>query len=155
LITQAIRQKLDQAGFENLPIMSYSVKFASNFYGPFRDAAESPPQFGDRLSYQMDVSNVDEALREAALDVEEGADILMVKPALTSLDIITLLKQRYSLPIAAYNVSGEYSMVKAAAQKGWLDEKKAVLEMLTAIRRAGAQIIVSYWAKDLSEWLKK
>jgi len=150
-----IREALDQAGFSELPIMSYAVKFASSFYGPFRDAAESPPQFGDRKSYQMDVANADEALREADIDVEEGADILMVKPALTSLDIISTLKERYSLPIAAYNVSGEYSMIKAAAEKGWLDEKAAALEMLTAITRAGAQIIVSYWAKDVAKWLKE
>lgn len=150
-----IREALDQAGYPELPIMSYAVKFASSFYGPFRDAAESPPQFGDRKSYQMDVANGDEALREADIDVEEGADILMVKPALTSLDIIAALKERYSLPVAAYNVSGEYSMIKAAAEKGWLDEKAAALEMLTAISRAGAQIIVSYWAKDVAKWLKE
>ncbi len=151
----AIRQELDQNGFEAIPIMSYAVKYASSFYGPFRDAAESPPQFGDRRSYQMDVANVSEALREAFLDVEEGADILMVKPALTSLDVIAQLKQLTGLPIAAYNVSGEYAMVKAAAQKGWLDEKQAVLEMLTAMTRAGAQILVTYWAKDVAKWLQK
>lgn len=151
---RAIRQILDANGFTNLPIMSYAVKYASSFYGPFRDAAESPPRFGDRRSYQMDVANADEAMRETRLDVEEGADILMVKPAMTSLDIISRLKEKYSLPIAAYNVSGEYSMVKAAAAKGWLDEKAAALEMLTAIRRAGAQIIVTYWAKEVEKWLR-
>lgn len=151
---KGIRGALDRAGFEALPILSYAVKFASSFYGPFRDAAQSAPQFGDRKSYQMDFRNRDEALREAMIDVEEGADILMVKPALTSLDIIAALKERTELPIAAYNVSGEYSMVKAAAQKGWLDEKKAVLEMFAAIRRSGAQIIVTYWAKEVSSWLR-
>ena len=152
---RAIRQAFDQNGFEEIPIMSYAVKYASSFYGPFRDAAESPPQFGDRRSYQMDVANVSEAMREALLDVEEGADILMVKPALTSLDVMAQLKQLTGLPIAAYNVSGEYAMVKAAAQKGWLDEKQAVLEMLTAMTRAGAQILVTYWAKDVAKWIQE
>lgn len=151
----AIRRALDQKEFAETPIMSYAVKFASSFYGPFRDAAESPPQFGDRRSYQMDVANLDEALREATLDAEEGADILMVKPALTSLDVIAKLKQKFHLPVAAYNVSGEYSMVKAAAARGWLDEKAAALEQLTAIRRAGAQIIVTYWAKQAGNWLNR
>lgn len=150
-----IRETLDENGFQELPIMSYAVKYASSFYGPFRDAAESPPQFGDRRTYQMDVANREEAMREAILDVEEGADILMVKPALTSLDIITQLKDATGLPIAAYNVSGEYAMVKAAAEKGWLDEEQAVLEMLTAMTRAGAQILVTYWAKDVAKWLQK
>lgn len=151
---RGIRAALDGDGFDGLPVLSYAVKFASSFYGPFRDAAQSAPQFGDRRSYQMEVSNLDWALREAAIDVEEGADILMVKPALTSLDIIAELKRRHGLPVAAYNVSGEYSMVKAAAAKGWLDEKKAVLEMMASLRRAGADVIVTYWAKQIKEWMK-
>jgi porphobilinogen synthase len=134
--------------------MAYSAKFASAFYGPFRDAAESPPQFGDRRSYQMDPANAKEALREIALDVDEGADIVMVKPALPYLDIIRWAADEFDLPIAAYNVSGEYAMLKAAAANGWLDEQTAALEMLTSIKRAGAKLILTYWAKDAAGWLK-
>ncbi|HCN20116.1 MAG TPA: porphobilinogen synthase, partial [Planctomycetia bacterium] len=150
----AIRHVLDEAGFQNIPIMSYAAKYASVFYGPFRDAAESPPKFGDRRTYQMDPPNASEALREAALDIEEGADIVMVKPALPYLDIIRMVKDKFGYPVAAYSVSGEFSMVKAAAQLGWLDEKKTALEVLTSIKRAGADIILTYWAKDAAEWLK-
>ncbi|MEQ8215954.1 MAG: porphobilinogen synthase, partial [Smithellaceae bacterium] len=142
----AIREGLDEQNFENVPIMAYSAKYASCFYGPFRDAAQSAPQFGDRRDYQMDPANGDEAIREITLDVSEGADIIMVKPALAYLDIICRAKQEFDLPLAAYNVSGEYSMIKAAAQLGWLDEEKAMLESLTAIKRAGADIIITYWA---------
>ncbi len=142
----AIREVLDEQNFENVPIMAYSAKYASCFYGPFRDAAQSAPQFGDRRDYQMDPANGDEAIREITLDVSEGADIIMVKPALAYLDIICRAKQEFDLPLAAYNVSGEYSMIKAAAQLGWLDEEKAMLESLTAIKRAGADIIITYWA---------
>jgi len=142
----AIREGLDEQNFENVPIMAYSAKYASCFYGPFRDAAQSTPQFGDRRDYQMDPANGDEAIREITLDVSEGADIIMVKPALAYLDIICRAKQEFDLPLAAYNVSGEYSMIKAAAQLGWLDEEKAMLESLTAIKRAGADIIITYWA---------
>jgi porphobilinogen synthase len=149
----AIREALDAAGFENTPIMSYAAKFCSAFYGPFRDAAESAPQFGDRRSYQMDPANAQEALREVALDVEEGADIVMVKPGLPYLDIIRRVKEEFYLPVAAYCVSGEYAAIKAAAQNGWLDEKAAVLETMTAFKRAGADIIVTYWARDLVKWL--
>lgn len=145
----AIRAGLDDAGFEHIPIMSYAVKYASGFYGPFRDAAEGAPQFGDRASYQMDPANGREALREAALDVEEGADFLMVKPAMNYLDIIAQLKQHFcEMPLAAYQVSGEYAMIKAAAQNGWLDEHRIVEESLIAIKRAGADLIISYFAKD-------
>jgi len=154
-MVKAIREALDKNGFTDIPIMSYSVKYASAFYGPFRDAAESAPTFGDRRSYQMDFSNKREALREAALDVEEGADILMVKPALSYLDIISLLRENFPYPIAAYNVSGEYSMVKAASSKGYIDEKKIVLEILTSIKRAGADIILTYHALDVAKWLKE
>lgn len=150
----AIRSVLDENDYEDVPIMSYAAKHASNFYGPFREAAESAPQFGDRRSYQMDPANALEALREVALDIEEGADIVMVKPALPCLDLIYRVKQDFSYPTAAYNVSGEYAMVKAAAEKGWLDEKKVVLEILTAIKRAGADIILTYHAKDVANWLK-
>ncbi|GIW80823.1 MAG: delta-aminolevulinic acid dehydratase [Gemmatales bacterium] len=150
----AIRRGLDEAGFTWLPIMSYSAKYASAFYGPFRDAAESPPQFGDRSTYQMDPANGDEALRETALDIAEGADIVMVKPALAYLDIIRRVKEKFGLPIAAYNVSGEFAMVKAAAQKGWLDERRVVLEILTSIKRAGADMILTYFARDAAKWLK-
>lgn len=150
----AIRSGLDQAGFSHLPIMSYAVKYASAFYGPFRDAAESPPQFGDRSSYQMDPANSDEALREAGLDLREGADILMVKPALAYLDVIRRVKERYGVPLAAYNVSGEFAMVKAAAQKGWIDEKRITLEILTSIKRAGADMILTYHARDVARWLR-
>jgi porphobilinogen synthase len=151
----AIREALDESGLEEIPIMAYSAKYASSFYGPFREAAQSAPQFGDRKSYQMDPANSDEAIREISLDVSEGADIIMVKPALAYLDIIFRAKQEFDLPLAAYNVSGEYSMIKAAAQMGWLDEEKAMLESLTAIKRAGADIIITYWAKDLAKALRK
>jgi porphobilinogen synthase len=150
---QAIRAGLDTAGYSHLPIMAYSAKYASGFYGPFRDAAESPPQFGDRSSYQMDPANSDEALREVALDLQEGADIVMVKPALSYLDVIRRVKERFDVPIAAYNVSGEFAMVKAAAAKGWIDERRITLEILTSIRRAGADMILTYHALDVAEWL--
>src|ERR1700736_781272 len=149
----AIRAGLDAAGFDHVPILSYAVKYASAFYGPFRDAAESPPQFGDSATYQMDPANADEALREVALDLEEGADIVMVKPALPYLDIIRRVRDAFDVPVGAYNVSGEYSMVKAAAQQGWLDERRVALEVLTAIERAGADIILTYHAKDVARWL--
>ena len=151
----AIREALDGRGLSGVPIMAYSAKYASAFYGPFRDAAESPPQFGDRKSYQMDIANSDEALREAALDISEGADIVMVKPALPYLDIIRRVKDEFGYPVAAYCVSGEFSMIKAAAEKGWLDEKATALEMLTSIRRAGADLILTYWAKDAAGWLRE
>ena len=150
----AIREKLDANSFQDLPILSYAAKYCSGFYGPFREAADSTPQFGDRRSYQMDSANAREALKEVALDLEEGADMIMVKPALPYLDIITRVRQEFSVPVAAYNVSGEYSMVKAAAQNGWLDEKRAALEILTGIQRAGADIILTYHAKDAARWLK-
>lgn len=149
----AIRQGLDENGFENIPIMAYSAKFASGFYGPFREAAESAPRFGDRTSYQMDPANSREAIREIELDIAEGADIVMVKPALAYLDIIARARMITNLPIAAYNVSGEYSMIKAAAANGWIDERKVVLESLTGIFRAGADIIITYHAKDVAAWL--
>ncbi|GAB4412729.1 MAG: porphobilinogen synthase [Anaerolineae bacterium] len=150
----AIRRALDEAGFPQIPIMAYSAKFASGFYGPFREAADSPPQFGDRSTYQMDPANNREAMREIALDVAEGADIIMVKPALPYLDIIRQARDTFpDLPLAAYNVSGEYSMLKAAARLGWLDEKRVALESLTAIKRAGADMILTYWAKDAARWL--
>ena len=149
----AIRRALDGAGFEQTPIMSYAAKFASGFYGPFRDAAESPPQFGDRRTYQMDGANGEEALREVALDVAEGADIVMVKPALAYLDLVRRVKERFGLPTAVYNVSGEFAMVKAAAKNGWLDERAVVMEIMTAFRRAGADIIITYWAGDVARWL--
>ncbi len=150
----AIRTALDKAGCANTPIMSYAAKFASAFYGPFREAAESPPQFGDRKTYQMDYANAEEALREVALDIQEGADIVMVKPALAYLDLVRRVKERFGYPVAVYNVSGEYAMIKAAAKNGWLDEKQVVLEVMTAFRRAGADIILTYWAQDLARWLK-
>lgn len=150
----AIREKLDANGFTNIPIMAYSAKYASAFYGPFRDAAGSAPQFGDRRSYQMDPANSVEALREVALDIEEGADIVMVKPALAYMDIIRQVKEEFGYPVAAYNVSGEYAMVKAAARQGWIDEQKVVLEMLTGMKRAGADLILTYFAKDVARWLK-
>jgi porphobilinogen synthase len=153
-MVRAIRQGLDDAGFTSLPIMSYAAKYASGFYGPFRDAAESPPQFGDRSSYQMDPANSDEALREVALDIEEGADIVMVKPALAYLDIVRRVKDRFEMPVAAYNVSGEFAMVKAAAAKGWIDERRVALEILTSIKRAGADMILTYHALDAARWLK-
>lgn len=149
----AIRAGLDDAGFEDIAIMSYSVKYASAFYGPFRDAAHSAPQFGDRKTYQMDPANTREALREAESDVAEGADMLMVKPALAYLDVVSLLKEQFDLPVVAYNVSAEYSMVKAAAANGWLDERAIVLEKLTGMKRAGADIIITYHAKDAARWL--
>jgi porphobilinogen synthase len=149
----AIRAGLDETGFANTPIMAYAAKFASSFYGPFRDAAESPPKFGDRRSYQMDPPNGDEALREVAADIEEGADIVMVKPAINYLDVLWRVKQQFGLPTAAYHVSGEYSMIKAAAGNGWLDEKGAALEATTAIARAGADMILTYFAPQLAEWL--
>jgi porphobilinogen synthase len=144
----AIRQTLDANGFHDTPIMAYAAKYSSAFYGPFREAAESAPQFGDRKSYQMDYGNADEAMREIALDIQEGADIVMVKPALSYLDIIRRAKENFNLPIAAYNVSGEYSMVKAAAEKGWIDGEKVMMETLTAIKRAGADVIITYFAKE-------
>ena len=151
----AIRGVLDEAGFQDIPIMSYAVKYASAFYSPFREAAESPPKFGDRRTYQMDPPNAREALREAAMDIQEGADIVMVKPALPYLDIIKTIKETFDCPVAAYNVSGEYSMVKAAAELGWMDEKQVALEILTSIKRAGADIILTYWAKQAAKWLKE
>ena len=150
----AIRAKLDENGFEDVAILAYAAKYCSGFYGPFREAAQSTPQFGDRRSYQMDPGNAREALREVALDLEEGADIIMVKPALPYLDIIQRVRDRFDVPVAAYNVSGEYAMVKAAARNGWIDEKRVVLEILTGIQRAGAEIILSYHAKDVARWLK-
>lgn len=150
----AIRSTLDENGYENIPIMSYAAKYSSSFYGPFREAADSAPQFGDRRSYQMDPPNAMEALREVALDIEEGADIVMVKPALAYLDVIAAVKQEFGYPVAAYNVSGEFSMIKAAAAKGWIDEKKVALEVLTSIKRAGADMILTYFAKDAATWLK-
>lgn len=149
----AIRQGLDEAGFENIPIMSYAVKYASSFYGPFRDAAESTPQFGDRKAYQMDPANRREALREANSDVNEGADFLIVKPGMPYLDIVRDVRNEFNLPVVVYNVSGEYSMVKAAAQNGWIDEDRVVLEMLTGMKRAGADLIITYHAKDACCWL--
>jgi porphobilinogen synthase len=151
----AIRTALDSHGFTNVLVMSYASKFCSAFYGPFREAAESAPQFGDRRTYQMDPANALEALREVALDVEEGADLIIVKPGLPYLDILWRVKERFELPTAAYNVSGEYAMVKAAAKMGWLDEKRAVIEIMTGFRRAGADMIITYWAKDLAVWLKE
>jgi porphobilinogen synthase len=150
----AIREKLDENGFENVAILSYAAKYCSAFYGPFREAAQSSPQFGDRRSYQMDPANAREALREVALDLEEGADIIMVKPAMPYLDVIQRVREKFDVPVAAYNVSGEYAMVKAAAQRGWLDEKRVVLEILTGIQRAGADMILTYHAKDVARWLK-
>jgi porphobilinogen synthase len=150
----AIRAKLDENGFEDVAILAYAAKYCSGFYGPFREAAQSTPQFGDRRSYQMDPANAREALREVALDLEEGADIIMVKPALPYLDIIQRVRDRFDVPVAAYNVSGEYAMVKAAARNGWIDEKRVVLEIMTGIQRAGAEIILSYHAKDVARWLK-
>jgi porphobilinogen synthase len=150
----ALRSQLDSEGFTDVPIVAYSAKFASAYYGPFREAADSAPAFGDRRTYQMDPANGDEAVREALLDVEEGADVVMVKPALPYLDVIRRVKEATRVPVAAYNVSGEYSMIKAAAAAGYLDERAAVLEALTSIRRAGADIVISYHAKDVAEWLR-
>jgi porphobilinogen synthase len=151
----AIREALDASGFDQTGILSYAAKFASVFYGPFREAAESPPQFGDRRSYQMDCANTDEALREVGLDVEEGADILMVKPSLPYLDVLWRVRERFGKPTAVYHVSGEYAMVKAAAEKGFLDERAAVLEIMTSLKRAGADIIVTYWARELAHWTRQ
>lgn len=150
----AIRRGLDASGFSHIPIMSYAVKYASAYYGPFRDAAESPPRFGDRGSYQMDPANRDEALRELALDLAEGADMVMVKPALAYLDIVRAVRERCALPVVAYNVSGEFAMVKAAAGRGWIDERKVVLETLLGMRRAGADLVISYHARDAARWLR-
>lgn len=153
-MVQAIRQGLDGAGYHQIPILSYSVKYASAMYGPFREAAEGAPKFGDRRTHQMDAANINEALRECALDVTEGADMLMVKPAHTYLDVISRVKQAYpGLPLGAYHTSGEYAMIKAAVEKGWIDEMQAVLEVLTAIRRAGADFIITYYAKQVAGWL--
>jgi porphobilinogen synthase len=149
----AIRDALDDTGFETTPILAYSAKYASAFFGPFREAAGSTPSFGDRRGYQMDPANVREALRECELDIEEGADAIMIKPALPYLDVIRAARESFDVPIGAYNVSGEYAMLKAAAQAGWLDERAAVLESLTAIKRAGADLVISYWTKDLAGWL--
>ena len=151
---KAIRETLDKRGFQHLPIMAYAAKHASGFYGPFREAAESTPQFGDRKSYQMDPANAREAVREAALDVQEGADIIMVKPALPYLDIIRAVREEFDLPVAAYNVSGEYSMIKAACERGWLEEERVMMEVLTAIKRAGADLIITYFAKDAARALR-
>ncbi len=151
----AIRSALDAHGYTDVAVMSYASKFCSSFYGPFRDAAESTPQFGDRRTYQMDPANALEALREVALDVEEGADLLIVKPGLPYLDILWRVKERFELPTAVYNVSGEYAMVKAAAKMGWIDERRVVMEMMIGFRRAGADMIITYWAKDLAVWLKE
>jgi porphobilinogen synthase len=151
----AIRAALDAEGFENVPIMAYSAKYSSGYYGPFRDAADSAPSFGDRRAYQMDPANGDEALRETALDIAEGADIVMVKPALAYLDVVRRVKDEFGYPTCAYNVSGEYAMVKAAARNGWIDEKRVVLETLTSMRRAGADMIITYHAKDAARWLRE
>jgi len=150
-----IRDVLDEEGYTHVPIMSYAAKFASSFYGPFREAAQSTPAFGDRRDYQMDPANVLEALREVTLDIEEGADIVMVKPALPFLDVIAKVREKFDYPLAAYNVSGEYAMIKAAAEKGWLDERRAVLEALTGIKRAGADLIITYFAPQAARWLKE
>jgi porphobilinogen synthase len=149
----AIRQALDSEGYSDLPIMAYSAKYASGYYGPFRDAAGSTPSFGDRAQYQMDPANADEALRETSLDIAEGADIVMVKPALAYMDIIALLKRDFGYPTCAYNVSGEYAMVKAAAANDWIDERKVVLETMLGFKRAGADFIITYHAKDVAKWL--
>jgi porphobilinogen synthase len=150
---RAIREALDDHSYETTPILAYSAKYASAFYGPFREAADSAPSFGDRRGYQMDPANVREALRETELEIDEGADAIMIQPALPYLDVIRAVREAFDVPVAAYNVSGEYAMVKAAAQHGWLDERAAALESLTAIKRAGADLIVSYWTKDLAQWL--
>jgi porphobilinogen synthase len=148
-----IRRELDLRGFQTIPVMSYAAKFCSAFYGPFREAAESAPHFGDRRSYQMDPANAHEALREVALDLEEGADLLIVKPGLPYLDILWRVKDRFKIPTAVYNVSGEYAMLKAAAQNGWIDEKNAVLELMTSFRRAGADLVITYWAREIAKWI--
>jgi porphobilinogen synthase len=151
----AIRQKLDAGGFQDVAILAYAAKYCSGFYGPFREAAQSAPQFGDRRSYQMDPANAREALKEVALDLEEGADMVMVKPALPYLDIIQRVRENFDVPVAAYNVSGEFAMVKAAARNGWIDEQRVVLEIITAIQRAGASMVLTYHAKDVARWLKQ
>lgn len=151
----AIRKSLDYKGFTHIPIMSYAVKYASGFYGPFRDAADSTPAFGDRKSHQMDIANIEEAVREAEADINEGADIIMVKPALAYLDVIRVLKDKYPLPMAAYQVSGEYAMIKAAGMMGWIDEERVMIESLTAIKRAGAGMILTYFAKDAAKYLDR
>jgi porphobilinogen synthase len=151
----AIREALDETGHEEKAILAYAAKYASAFYGPFREAADSAPQFGDRRAYQMDPANADEALREVALDLDEGADMVMVKPALAYLDVISRVKSEFGVPVAAYNVSGEYAMIKAAGRLGWLDEERAMLEALTGIRRAGADLIVTYWAREAARWLRE
>jgi porphobilinogen synthase len=150
----AIREALDEHKFQDIAILAYAAKYCSGFYGPFREAADAAPQFGDRRSYQMDTANAREALKEVALDIEEGADLVMVKPALPYLDVIRRVRDKFDVPVGAYNVSGEYAMVKAAAQKGWLDEKRVALEILTGIQRAGADFILTYHAKDAAQWLK-
>ena len=150
----AIRKKLDEHQFQDISILAYAAKYSSGFYGPFREAAQSTPQFGDRRSYQMDPANAREALKEVALDIEEGADMVMVKPALAYLDVIHRVREKFDVPVGAYNVSGEYAMVKAASQNGWIDEQRVTLEILTAIQRAGADIILTYYAKDAARWLK-
>ena len=151
---KAIREALDKEGFQHIPILSYAAKYASAFYGPFREAAQSTPQFGDRRSYQMDPPNLREALREVEQDINEGADIIMIKPALAYLDVIRRVRDTFNCPVAAYNVSGEYAMVKAAVLQGWLDEKRIVMEILTSIKRAGADIIITYHARDVAQWLQ-
>jgi porphobilinogen synthase len=150
----AIRHILDANGFQDIAILAYAAKYCSGFYGPFREAAQSAPQFGDRRSYQMDPANAREALREVAMDLDEGADMVMVKPALAYLDVIRMVRDRFDVPVAAYNVSGEYAMVKAAAQNGWIDEQRVVMEIMTAIQRAGASMVLTYHAKDVARWLK-
>ena len=149
----ALRAALDEHGFPETPIVSYAAKYASAFYGPFREAADSTPAFGDRRGYQLDPANVREALRECELDVAEGADVLLIKPALPNLDVLRAVRERFDLPVGAYNVSGEYAMLKAAGARGWLDERQAAVESLTAIVRAGADVVVSYWTKELARWL--
>ena len=150
-----VRRSLDEAGFEEIPIMSYAVKYASAFYGPFRDATDSTPQFGNRKSYQMDPGNIREAVKEAELDIMEGADIIMVKPAMSYLDVVSELKQISNIPLACYNVSGEYSMIKAVAEKGWLDHDETMMEMLLSMKRAGADIILTYFAKEVARLIKR
>ena len=151
----ALRHGLDESGFSHLPIMSYAAKFASSFYGPFRDAVQSAPEYGDRRSYQMDPANFDEAMREVALDIEQGADIVMVKPGLAFLDVLHAVKERFKMPTAVYNVSGEYAMIKAAAQKGWIDERRVMVEVLTSMKRAGADLIITYFAEAFADLRQK
>jgi porphobilinogen synthase len=154
-MVRSLRHGLDEGGFKDLPIMSYAAKFASAFYGPFREAVQSAPEYGDRKSYQMDPGNLEEAMREVALDIEEGADIIMVKPAMSFLDVVREVKTRFNMPTAVYNVSGEYAMIKAAAQKGWIDEQRVMLEVLTSMRRAGADIIITYFAEAFADLRQK